>query len=193
MGGTLALKFPTKEIRDRMFSFVQEHLLTLEFTDEDCKHIVRDESTIEYVHIEKARGNKITFDYPIWFSGPYKLWLEVFVKWASFTAGTRKTKVDGKTFDHPVPIVYNDAVGYYELKVKDDGQPDYYNCIEHYLYPFSCESYGNVRDVFTKEFWSIENSLDRQSSYFKFFGEDLKPITSKMESKLIEMTKLWAE
>lgn len=191
MGAILALKFPTKEIRDAMFSFVQLHLLTLEFSETDFINIIVDkQSTLDCICIEKARGNKIIFDYPIWFSGPYRLWLDAFVKWASVTAGIRKTKVDGKTFDVPVPVMYHDAVGYYNLELRKNGQPNYYSSIHFYIYSFSCKSYETVHKNFWKEYQNLES---RQKVYFKYFGKDVKPITSKINRKLNKLTKLWSE
>ncbi len=119
MGETLTLKFPNKTIRDRMFSFVQDHLLTLEFTEKDLQNIaVGKISTLKCIYVEKAKGNKITFDYPAWFGGPYRLWLEVFVKWTSFTAGIKKNKVEDKTFDPPIPVIHADSIGWHALEFK---------------------------------------------------------------------------
>lgn len=191
MGGTLTLKFNNKATCDKMFTFVNDHFLTFELCDEAK---FDEYSTLDRVYIEKEKGNKISFDYPIWYSGPNRLWLETFAKWAALTAGIKKSKVDGKVFEPPVPVIYSDSVGWYNIKLKKNGQPDYYLYIENYIFPFYFASYNKAGDNYIKELTNMNDPYDykkRYKIYIKHFGEEVKPILSKIDKKIKEMTRLW--
>jgi hypothetical protein len=175
MGGEVWVTFPSNKVRDRMLGIIESHY---------------DDALTLQPHVGPYRrpcftsqGRKIEASYAIWFSGFGRLWMEALLKWAAFTAGTRKT-IGGVTG----PWLNSSSIGPYLVEMLD-GQPDYTGHAEFYL------AMGQIQlspDDMSRFYQARLADLHDTQLFSKLFPEKVRPYREAIQTTLARLDTIWA-